>query len=146
VVKFATINHFYYPSENIGFTNPNDYLYISEDPDDEEHPVIFTPIYNDNDNKKFEKIRSITAKESNRFNLLQELCETFECWIKFHISHNENGTISIINNTFYSPVTLTEEEFNLHPYYLYDFDTKSYIRATEYDSRKQYFEEIERKC
>lgn len=44
-----------------------------------------SPVYNSD---TFEKIRSITAKESNRFNLIQTLCETFECWPKFTIEHN----------------------------------------------------------
>jgi hypothetical protein len=33
-------------------------------------------------------VRSITAKESNRFNLLQDLNETFECWAHFEILHD----------------------------------------------------------
>lgn len=44
------------------------------------------PIYDDN----YEKKRSITAKNSNRFNLLQSLAETFECWIHFEIEHDED--------------------------------------------------------
>jgi hypothetical protein len=43
-------------------------------------------------------VRSITASESNRFNLLQELCETFECWIEFNIEHEENGAIALDEN------------------------------------------------
>lgn len=43
--------------------------------------------------KNYEKIRSITASESNRFNLLQEICETFECWMDFEIDHEADGTI-----------------------------------------------------
>jgi hypothetical protein len=42
-----------------------------------------------NDTNGFNKIRSITASESNRFNLIQDLCELFECWPKFQIMHNE---------------------------------------------------------
>ena len=42
----------------------------------------------------YEKIRSITASESNRFNLIQDLCEIFECWPKFEIEHDPlTGTI-----------------------------------------------------
>ena len=37
----------------------------------------------------YTKIRSITVKNSNRFNILQTLAETFECWIKFEIEHDE---------------------------------------------------------
>ena len=47
-------------------------------------------IYNEN----FEKIRSINAKQSNRFNILQSIAETFECWIRFVIMHDETGGIS----------------------------------------------------
>lgn len=44
-------------------------------------------------NTGFEKVRSITAKESNRFNILQDMCETFECWAEFIIDHDETGKI-----------------------------------------------------
>ena len=37
----------------------------------------------------YTKVSSITAKESNRFNLLQELNEKFECWAHFRVEHNE---------------------------------------------------------
>ena len=46
-------------------------------------------IYNEN----YEKVRDITAKQSNRFNLLQKIAEAFECWIVFQIEHDENGKI-----------------------------------------------------
>lgn len=42
-------------------------------------------------NGKYEKIRSIEGKQSNRFNLLQSLAETFEVWIKFTINHDSTG-------------------------------------------------------
>lgn len=47
----------------------------------------YTPLYS----KNYEKIRSITASKSNRFNLIQELCETFECWAKFSVMHDSKG-------------------------------------------------------
>lgn len=49
----------------------------------------YKPICSEN----FEKIRSITASKSNRFNLIQELCETFECWADFKIYHDEMGRV-----------------------------------------------------
>ena len=56
----------------------------------------FVKKYNKN---QFEKIRSITAKESNRFNIIQDLCETFECWAKFEIEHNmQTGEILLDEN------------------------------------------------
>lgn len=42
-------------------------------------------------NGKYEKIRSISDKQSNRFNLLQSLAETFEVWVKFTINHDSTG-------------------------------------------------------
>lgn len=48
------------------------------------------PAYAEDYNEiQYEKVRSITASESNRFNLIQELCEIFECWPKFEIEHNQ---------------------------------------------------------
>jgi len=58
-------------------------------------PANFLEVYD----ITYEKIRSITASESNRFNLLQELCEIFECWIKFEIEHNpETGEVLLDEN------------------------------------------------
>ena len=48
-------------------------------------PTAYQETYND---ISYEKVRSITASESNRFNLIQELCEIFECWPKFEIEHD----------------------------------------------------------
>ena len=55
----------------------------------------YSEVYNSEDG--YEKKRSITASESNRFNLIQELCEIFECWAKFEIEHNEDGSIKLID-------------------------------------------------
>ena len=54
---------------------------------------IATNGYISNDVASYEKVTSITASKSNRFNLIQELCEAFECWAKFNIGHNSNGSI-----------------------------------------------------
>ena len=37
-----------------------------------------------------EKIRTIEEKNSNRFNLLQTIAETFECWVKFEVLQDES--------------------------------------------------------
>ena len=44
------------------------------------------PVYVPN----FEKIRTIEEKNSNRFNLLQTIAETFECWVKFEVLQDES--------------------------------------------------------
>ena len=47
----------------------------------------YSPVYPEGE-KAGEKIRSIAGKNSNRFNWLQTIAETFECWVKFDIEHN----------------------------------------------------------
>ena len=56
---------------------------------DELEKSEYTPVKS----KNYEKIRSITASKSNRFNLIQDLCESFECWADFSIGHDERGRI-----------------------------------------------------
>ena len=69
----------------------------------------YTPVYGEGA-EAYEKVRSITAKESNRFNLLQSLCELFECWCRFTINHDTNGAISLDKN-------LRQEKFvSFHEY------------------------------
>lgn len=77
--EVKTVYYYYYP--NSEYTSIDDIVYIYKG----EQPANFSEVYNENE---FEKIRSITAKESNRFNLLQTLCEIFECWIDFEVEHN----------------------------------------------------------
>ena len=64
--------------------------------DDIEYLHVSTSPWTDNGNLEvqytdnFDKVRSINAKQSNRFNILQTIAETFECWIQFEILHDEN--------------------------------------------------------
>lgn len=53
--------------------------------------------FNDTGNR-FEKRRSITATESNRFNLIQNLCELFDCWAEFEVEHEDTGKIKLDAN------------------------------------------------
>lgn len=142
VVKSAVIDHYYYPSENVGKTSADDYVYILEE---ETGIDVFTPVYGDTEHQ-FEKVRSITAKESNRFNLLQQLCETFECWIKFNITHETNGQISVEDYDYYEVINITEEQYTINTYYIYDHLNKEYILSSdEYDDNKIYYDKKERK-
>lgn len=45
----------------------------------------FTPTMNN-----YEKMATIEAKNSNRFNILQSIAETFECWVRFEIEHDQD--------------------------------------------------------
>ena len=52
------------------------------------------PIYNE----KCEKILSIQEEHSNCFNILQTLCETFECWLKLEVRRNKDGSLYLDSN------------------------------------------------
>ena len=51
--------------------------------------TTYKPVYNEG----AQKVRTITAKESNYFNILQSIAETFEAWLTFDISRNDDGGI-----------------------------------------------------
>lgn len=80
VSTVKTKYYYYIPNKNYESLDDVEYVYQGYEP-----MIGASQDYNDNE---FEKVRSITAKESNRFNLIQTLCETFECWAKFEIEHN----------------------------------------------------------
>ena len=46
-------------------------------------------------NEQYEKVLSIEASKSNCFNILQDLCETFECWLKINVEHDLIGRIKL---------------------------------------------------
>ena len=87
----AQIKTIYSYYEKDAFTSEEDIEYLYKG----ETPGSYTPYYGQTNKEAFEKVRSIIAKESNRFNLLQSLSELFESWIQFTIEHEPNGAISL---------------------------------------------------
>lgn len=80
-ISVATITyHYYNHTTHQGAVELDDYLYVGTT--DWPNKSDIKEVSND-----FAKVRSITAKQSNRFNLLQTLAETFECWCRFDIKH-----------------------------------------------------------
>lgn len=77
---------YYNVKENEDIVNPEDIKYQYEGEDTQEN--IYVP------QLIFDKTRSISIKQSNRFNILQKLSETFEGWVHFDISHDDNGYIT----------------------------------------------------
>lgn len=51
------------------------------------------PLYNENSEKNL----SISASQSNCFDILQTIAETFECWIDLVIEHDDNGYVTYTN-------------------------------------------------
>lgn len=68
--------------ENNVLTAKDFTLISSEQPNKGLIPICYT-----------KKIRSINIKQSNYFNAIQTLCETFGCWADFVIEHEEDGQI-----------------------------------------------------
>lgn len=83
--------YYYIPSDD--YKSIDDVVYVYQDYE----PAGYDEVYH-NGEAAYEKIRSITASESNRFNLIQELCEIFECWPDFEIEHNIDGSVKLDEN------------------------------------------------
>lgn len=50
---------------------------------------VFTPVLSANGARK----SCVNAKESNYFNIIQSIAQTFECWPKIEVNHDSNGYI-----------------------------------------------------
>lgn len=90
---------YYFKNNNATSADELTYLYIGET-----ESSAYTPVYNN-----YEKIGTITEKESNRFNILQSIAETFQAWVKFRIDHENNGAIKFINGVPQKFVYFVEE-------------------------------------
>ena len=84
----ARVVYRYYDPDTLIDKENIKYLYSGEEPWNEAEEV----------SNGFTKIRSISAKNSNRFNILQSLAETFECWAKFDIEHDQETGRVIYDN------------------------------------------------
>lgn len=94
--KVETLNYFYLKPE-AGATSGSVELYNSLE--------SLASTYNFNldnikplKNQNSEKILSIEAAKSNCFNILQDLCETFECWMKIEVEHDSIGRLKLDEN------------------------------------------------
>lgn len=88
--------YYYEGTSNTDGTAP--YIYKAQIP-----CPLYEPVYGgwaksagatDREYSQFEKVRTIYGEQSNRFNLLQELAETFKCWARFKIYHNAGGSVA----------------------------------------------------
>lgn len=55
---------------------------------------IWKPVYTSTGGFHGEKRRTISVKESNYFNILQTIAETFECWLDIQVGRDANGGIT----------------------------------------------------
>lgn len=75
-------NYFF---ENQEYSSPEQIKYIYSGYEQKNYEKI----YYDN----FPQIKTVEGKESNIFNLIQSLCENFDCWADFVVDHDEQGYV-----------------------------------------------------
>lgn len=82
-VRYNYYNH----TEQQNITDIKDLAYLYQDKVDWINPNL-KPVY-----LNFERQATISAKQSNRFNILQTIAEQFKCWVQFIVDHKPNGEI-----------------------------------------------------
>lgn len=87
--KVVTEYRYYDPAKNEDATSIEELVGVTIEP-----PYGYTLAYDED----FNKNRAISVIESNRFNIIQTICETFECWADFKIGHEVNGKVSYIQD------------------------------------------------
>ena len=127
-------------AENLHFTN-----YYIYDPDTVDHPDSaifeyvgqdysekFTPAYDED----CQKIRSIKGKESNYFKLLQDCCDTFDCWMQKDIEHDPTtGQIKYYDKPIYTEI-IESDDVNAEPQIFVGEDAK--IEGTKTAAKRIY--------
>ena len=121
--------HYYYYDPQKAYTKFEDIEFEYEGY--EEQTEVYVPVYN----PTFEKRRTITGKESNRYNLLQEICEQFECWMDIEVNHNTAGAIENFEGKDYSKRIVFREFIGKDNYagFKYGINLKSIKRKVDSD-------------
>lgn len=126
----AQVYHYYYNhTKSQGLINANDIKYLQVSTSTWNNSQL-TPLKNPD----YVKIRTINAKQSNRFNILQSIAETFECWIQFTISHDLNGKAKCINGVAQKYVSIKKDigqETGIG--FIYGIDLKTISRSIKSD-------------
>lgn len=129
-VKAGVKTKYYAYIPNPDYASIDDVQYVCQG--GYEKPDNLIPFYD----ISYEKIRSITATESNRFNLIQDLCETFECWPRFEIEHNPLTGEILLDENYRQKKWLSFHEYIGTPNYAgfkYGINLKSIQRTLNSD-------------
>lgn len=130
--KGVTYYKYFLPSDNYKKEEDIAYLYCGTT-----QKTDLTEVYeNKSENTThvlYEKIRSITAKNSNRFNILQNIAETFQCWVRFKIEHDKNTGKIIYENGIPKKTVYFKEEVgeDLGYGFVYGIDLKTISRSID---------------
>ncbi len=88
-VNAKVVNTYYYYRDHSEVipspTSADEIKYDKQDAPDSS----YIPAYTAN----CEKQKIVNVSQSNRFNIIHTLCESFECWASFEINHDESGAI-----------------------------------------------------
>lgn len=98
-IAVKTYKYFYADHPDIEDVKQLTYIYAGKQ-ESEDYPIQYN---------KYEKLATINVKESNRFNILQTIAETFKCWVRFRIEHEANGKIKFIDGIPQKFVTFKAE-------------------------------------
>ena len=91
----STETDFYYLKPKDGTLKEEIQTYSSIESFKSEYGLkVVKPVYNGD----CEKVLSIDATQSNCFNILQSICETFECWLKLEVPHHDDGSLILDEN------------------------------------------------
>lgn len=82
----VTKTYYYFAPEELEKSSVEDIKY---DLVSDKLSANYKRVYNTNG----EKINTVTAKESNYFNILQSIAETFECWLELKVDREDDGAI-----------------------------------------------------
>ena len=98
-----------------------------------------TPVANN-----YERYGTIEADDSNRFNILQTIAETFKCWVRFRVGHDQetgyityhdetldDGTIISVPDKYVYLTRETGQETGIG--FIYGIDLKSIVRTIKSD-------------
>lgn len=92
----STATEYYYlkPADGAAAEDVEMYKSVEELQEEIDSQEEIEPLYNENSEKNL----SISASQSNCFNILQTIAETFECWIDLVVEHDGRGAIEFDEN------------------------------------------------
>ena len=93
----ASAVDYYYFEPPVGATEEETVTFSSINSLKQEYNIVnkeVVPLYNEDS----EKTLSISVAQSNCFNILQTIAETFQCWVDLEVDHDELGYITYTDN------------------------------------------------
>lgn len=98
-VQVVTKQHLYKEGDEVDWLTAEDYedAYVDED---SLLPVLY---------EGAQKVKPVEAQQSNYFNIIQSICEEFECWADFVVEHDTDGTI--LSKTVYLKNYIDRDNF-----------------------------------